>query len=902
MEYMSIQEFAEKWNISKRRIQILCREGRIKGARMIGNMWAIPENAVRPADARTKNPVIVSSKVEESNVRRELKKLLKQLYKITESLEVTEKERRNGVLSVIACGLCVFYLKEKTISKEIKQKIYRDISGKESASISDDEIAGQVLDFIEKNKNDRELDNLLSWAYQYTNKIIKGNVHSRTQFFTEKYMINYLIQNVSGLQNADKIVDPCAGGGNFLVECLEFICTQDKESEKDFIQKIISNVTRLYGYDIDSDITGIALVNIRLRAFAIFNRRNIEFSFELWDKICPNIFRSSFPDNVCGSLATDNRMVINIINGDETGMDLALGDADIVLTNPPFATIKGMLSEQKDFLKKNYPDANCDMCVSFFDAIYKMLKRSGVCGIVTQNSWMHLKTFKKIRERITAQYCIHKIVNLGSGAFQDLSGEKSNVSLLILGRKIDHENVIEVMNLNELPLREKEKAVIEKKSCVHILQKEIDGVNGYDFSEKRTLKNIGLNRYLYKDIAVPMQGTSTGNAEELVGYFWEHFGDPEWVRVSNGGGYCRWQGLNDSVVRWGEDGEYIRAQKGSALRNVKYFPVTQMVFSDTGTAGLNVRVLLEGQIFIASGPGIRITTGNKYAHLALLNSRLAAYCIRTMCPKLTIAAGYIGQIPVVENIYSSVVLEKHARLCIELKQKILSARPDNLEYNSSFIMRMSENLETAAWEMLNEDIMNELLKLQIEGKIDRYILQKYGFSEEDKAQLSESVGECAYFIDGATEVDLEKLDQYMAGLTNASCSLKRTRTAKNSLGCDGVLEYVAKDLNVNPEIIVRKIQENPYAMKRVLKKYQNLILHNAVLCFLRYDTKDGIQVNDCKVDEMIEFMADKFGNGPEYGTWMEESFNLVHKEIFKGVPYLMYKNGVIQKYDNSITG
>lgn len=91
-------------------------------------------------------------------------------------------------------------------------------------------------------------------------------------------------------------------------------------------------------------------------------------------------------------------------------------------------------------------------------------------------------------------------------------------------------------------------------------------------------------------------------------------------------------------------------------------------------------------------------------------------------------------------------------------------------------------------------------------------------------------------------------------------------------------------------------------MKRVLKKYQNLILHNAVLCFLRYDTKGGIQVNDCKVDEMIEFMADKFGNGPEYGTWMEESFNLVHKEIFKGVPYLMYKNGVIQKYDNSITG
>ncbi len=53
MEYLPIQEFTDKWNISRRRIQILCREGRINGARMIGNMWVIPENAVRPIDART---------------------------------------------------------------------------------------------------------------------------------------------------------------------------------------------------------------------------------------------------------------------------------------------------------------------------------------------------------------------------------------------------------------------------------------------------------------------------------------------------------------------------------------------------------------------------------------------------------------------------------------------------------------------------------------------------------------------------------------------------------------------------------------------------------------------------------------------------------------------------------
>ena len=58
MEFISIQDVSTKWNISKRRVQILCQEGRIDGAKKIGNMWVIPENAARPTDARIKSPVV----------------------------------------------------------------------------------------------------------------------------------------------------------------------------------------------------------------------------------------------------------------------------------------------------------------------------------------------------------------------------------------------------------------------------------------------------------------------------------------------------------------------------------------------------------------------------------------------------------------------------------------------------------------------------------------------------------------------------------------------------------------------------------------------------------------------------------------------------------------------------
>jgi hypothetical protein len=54
MEFMSAKEASEKWGISKRRVQILCAEGRIKGAMKVGIMWVIPQDTIKPIDKRRK--------------------------------------------------------------------------------------------------------------------------------------------------------------------------------------------------------------------------------------------------------------------------------------------------------------------------------------------------------------------------------------------------------------------------------------------------------------------------------------------------------------------------------------------------------------------------------------------------------------------------------------------------------------------------------------------------------------------------------------------------------------------------------------------------------------------------------------------------------------------------------
>jgi len=54
MEYLTATELSKLWNISTRRIGVLCTEGRVEGAVKKGKMWLIPETAQKPADARYK--------------------------------------------------------------------------------------------------------------------------------------------------------------------------------------------------------------------------------------------------------------------------------------------------------------------------------------------------------------------------------------------------------------------------------------------------------------------------------------------------------------------------------------------------------------------------------------------------------------------------------------------------------------------------------------------------------------------------------------------------------------------------------------------------------------------------------------------------------------------------------
>ena len=64
MEFLTTNEISHIWNISARRVAILCEDGRLTGAVKKGKTWLIPSNTKKPNDGRYKK-IVFTEKAEQ---------------------------------------------------------------------------------------------------------------------------------------------------------------------------------------------------------------------------------------------------------------------------------------------------------------------------------------------------------------------------------------------------------------------------------------------------------------------------------------------------------------------------------------------------------------------------------------------------------------------------------------------------------------------------------------------------------------------------------------------------------------------------------------------------------------------------------------------------------------------
>lgn len=896
MEYISAQDAATKWGISKRRVQALCASHRIENAVRVGNMWILPEDSEKPSDRRVKHKkadILMTCKTNPIRIARNQIKAIS-----TKGIQLFLAEGRSlckakmDIITIFASELLAYYAHSSDTNASYSLVCQIAESGEEK-STNTLILQSLIREFI--SQHEFFCDDSLSWCYQYINKVGENIPYSTTQFFTEKYMISTLIDSLH-IEPGMKLMDPACGGGNFLLYCLDVLAEEhltgiSRSTEMiEGLNRILGNI---YGYEIDPCLAVVASINLRLKCVALLAKHCGHCDIYDFNSFSPQIF---FPveDTIGGALDAGFLPQTIRVVGKPSGVNIQdiFQEIDIIATNPPFQTVKGMDKKQKEYLKHYYPQCKCDMCNAFIELSSKLLKIGGKAGLVTQNSWMYLDSFTAFRKTLLSKCTIQSIWELGSNAFYDLNGEKTNVALLRFENSLPQpESKVKLTALNTMETAQIEdilsSSVADDMYSQFVFQTDILNNAGarFDMVSSTHLRNNLLYSEPYGTYAVPMQGTSTGDSKNLIRPFWEHIGDSDWHLVSKGGGYARWQGLNHYCVKWGEDGEYIQAIKGSAIRNAKYFNETQMVFSDTGTAGLNVRELLPKQIFVASGPGIRIQAGNPYAHLAFLNSRYASYYIRLLSPKLTIAAGYIAKIPMSVTLVTSKSLSALAEQCIALKKRRLEKRPYNIEFN---YLRHDNtvSVEKAAYQWLRDDLYCEWTQLKLEEQIDQEVFHEMRLTKDDIESIDKYLGsKLIYGLRSSNELDTKEWSEIFIQSLDYNCDLKRTKAIKKSLGCDGIIEFLSQKLSIPCETIYNAFVEERVVLDNVIKLYRNLYFHALVMSALQYKEQ---RIRMSVADILLKSGITEPFDSNDFKDWIRIEFNIVHTESFLKCPIYYY--------------
>ena len=336
---------------------------------------------------------------------------------------------------------------------------------------------------------------------------------------------------------------------------------------------------------------------------------------------------------------------------------------DVVAANPPYMGNKTMSAIVKKHLDLHHATAKQDLYVAFIDRCTEFGSRHSKIAFVTQHSWMFASGLSRFRgansvdtspRGFLRDNTLTILAHLGPGGFTEISGEVVNSALLVFTP------VIPPIDSRFIAIRavESDGAVCKAKAlrnrisqnCFSVLQHVILTLPGAPLAywlDAECFRLLAQGNCVIA-IADVLPGLKTGNDARFLRFHWEvPAGVVGWRPYSKGGsGYAKWYGQGEYCVNWRNNKIPFRQYKDSRQPYSSYYGKDGFTFSAASKGALGVRVLAKGAIFGAKGPGVFPKNGSWV--IALLNSRLCSYFIRSMTVGLDILVENLRAIPAKE--------------------------------------------------------------------------------------------------------------------------------------------------------------------------------------------------------------------------------------------------------------
>ncbi len=513
-----------------------------------------------------------------------------------------------------------------------------------------------------------------------------------------------------------RVIEPCSGSGHILVYVMDLLYKMYEEksyNKRDIPTLILKN--NLVGLDVDKRAAQLASFALVMKARTLNNRffrqeyYTLPQVFELQDShemkslnylkqmkeldefsdseisAVAELVKTFENGKTIGSLikvpSLDYAAIENVINKLEhkvvpttfnayfvsdgaTQLKILLNQAiilsskyDVMITNPPYASISKMEDSVKEYAAVCYPNSKSDMFAMFMETSF--VKNNGLTAMINMHSWMFLSSFAKLREALLHTDEVISLAHLGAQAFEEISGEVVQTVAFVM-RKTHIQAITMICDrlVDCGGSSEKERAFLNKTHRYYSKRESFNVIYGKPYAY--WMSESALSKFRNKNlgsIAEIVSGMTTGNNDIYLKAWTEldyttiafnekrvediNLSRTKWIPYHKGGEMRKWYGNHEYVVNWSRSKEFNRAK--TTMTHVYLKPcITWSDISGTSFAG---RYCFGGFMFDVKGSCAFANEQILKTLIAIFNSKITPVYVEALNPTTTTQVGDLKRIP-----------------------------------------------------------------------------------------------------------------------------------------------------------------------------------------------------------------------------------------------------------------
>lgn len=354
-------------------------------------------------------------------------------------------------------------------------------------------------------------------------------------------------------------------------------------------------------------------------------------------------------------------------------------------TNPPYMASGNMSPLLSAFAKKNYPVSKADLFAMFMERCGAFTREKGFQAMITQHSWMFLSSFEALRKKLQ-QKTLVDMAHLGPRAFEEIGGEVVQVTSFVLANcQVPGYQGTYCRLLEPTTQDGKEKMFLEGKNRYTAKQENFAKIPGEPVAYWVSRKVFSLfNAPECSNYYIPKFGMSCGDGLKYIRLWYEvdcnlisfnyksendFLNSPKyWNILDKGGTFRKWYGNKYAVIFWKNNGNEIKQNPKSVVRNPQYFFKPHISWTLVSSGSPSFRYFESGFILDTASNALYLDKLKFEYGIGLLNSKIAIKLLNLLNPTINLSCGVVGSIPFLFKQEYKKDIKENVDECISLSK------------------------------------------------------------------------------------------------------------------------------------------------------------------------------------------------------------------------------------------